>query len=106
MHVESNNAEDEILVNVYGCLMFTASVMLIFYIGLSLTGYYPVVQSLRDDVAFDAFENLQAKVGGLEVYLFYVGLQCVMLALLVAAKVLYSDIALFVMLGISAVACT
>lgn len=83
--------------------MFTASLSLIFYIGVALTAFYPLIESLRDDVAFDAFENYQNRVGGFEVYLFFVGMQCVTVALLVAAKILYSDVALYVMLGITAV---
>jgi hypothetical protein len=83
--------------------MFTASVCLIFYIGVSLTATYPLIESLRDDIAFDAFENYQNRVGGFEVYLFFVGMQFVTIALLVAAKILYSEIALYVMLGVSAI---
>lgn len=87
--------------DVFGILMFTASVSLIFYIGVALTAFYPMVESLRDDIAFDAFENYQNRIGGCEVYLFYVGMQLVLAALFVAAKIIYSDQAIYVMLGVS-----
>jgi hypothetical protein len=82
-------------------MMFTASVCLLFYIGVSLTGTYPLIESLRDDIAFDAFENYQKRVGGYEVYLFFFGLQIVLISLLVAAKILYSDVALLIMIGVT-----
>jgi hypothetical protein len=92
-------------VNVFGCLMFTASVSLILYIALALTAIYPLVESLRDDIAFDAFENYQRHLGGKETYLFFAGMFCVLVALLVAAKILYTDIALYTMFGITIVVC-
>jgi hypothetical protein len=79
--------------------MFTASVSLVLYIALALTVTYPLIESLRDDIAFDAFENYQNKVGGQETYLFFIGMQLVLLALLVAAKILYADAALYFMLA-------
>eukprot|EP01032_Pedospumella_encystans_P015700 gene15700-17943_t len=100
---ELKHEEDRIYLDIFGCLMFAASVSLIFYIGVALTAFYPLVESLRDDIAFDAFENYQLRVGGFEVYLFFVGMQFVTIALVVAAKILYSDIALYVMFGIMAV---
>jgi len=100
---ELKHEEDKVWVDVFGCLMFAASVSLIFYIGVALTAFYPLVESLRDDIAFDAFENYQLRVGGYEVYLFFVGMNFVTLALVVAAKILYSDNAFYVMLGMMAV---
>jgi len=85
--------------------MFMASVSLIFYIGIALTGFYPLIESLRDDIAFDAYENYQRSVGGYESYLFYVGLQLVGMALLVAGKILYSNYAAIVMVGIFVIGC-
>lgn len=85
--------------------MFAASASLIFYIGIALTGFYPLIESLRDDIAFDAYENYQRSVGGYESYLFYVGLQLVGAALLVAGKILYSNYAAIVMLGIFLIGC-
>jgi hypothetical protein len=79
--------------------MFTASVSLVLYIALALTVTYPLIESLRDDVAFDAFENYQNQVGGQETYLFFIGMQLVLLALLVAARILYADAALYFMLA-------
>lgn len=80
--------------------MFTASTSLIFYICLALTAFYPLIINLRDDVAFDAYETYQRRVGGYETYLFYVGLQLVAVAILVAAKIIYSTHAALVMLAI------
>ena len=103
---EVKHEGDRVYQDIFGCLMFAASVSLIFYIGVALTAFYPLVESLRDDIAFDAFENYQLRVGGYEVYLFFVGMQLVTVALLFAAKILYSDTALYVMFGISVVAAT
>jgi hypothetical protein len=81
--------------------MFTASVCLIFYIGVSLTATYPLVESLRDDIAFDTFEHYQRRVGGMEVYLFFFGIHIVLIALLVAARILYTDLSLLIMIGVT-----
>jgi hypothetical protein len=98
-HAEARQADDPIWINVFGCLMFTASVSLVLYIALALTVTYPLIESLRDDVAFDAFENYQNQVGGHEQYLFFIGMQLVLLALLVAARILYADGALYFMIA-------
>lgn len=84
----------------YGIIMFTSSVSLIFYIGTALTVFYPLVESLRDDAAFDAYEMYQRRVGGYETYLFYVGMNLIGVALLVAVKIIYSTNAMIVMLGL------
>jgi hypothetical protein len=83
--------------------MFTASVSLILYIALALTAIYPLVESLRDDIAFDAFENYQRHLGGKETYLFFIGLILVLVAMLVGARILYTDVALYTMIGITIV---
>jgi hypothetical protein len=100
---ELHHEKDRIYLDIFGILMFAASVSLIFYIGVSLTALYPLMESLRDDIAFDAFENYQLRVGGFEVYLFFVGMTFVTIALCVAGKILYSDTALYIMFGIMAV---
>ena len=92
---------DRIYLNIFGLLMYTASVSLIFYIGITLTGIYPLIESLRDDVAFDAFENFQNRVGGADAYLFFIGMHLVLVALLVAAKILYSVESLILMIAIT-----
>ena len=90
--------EDKVWVDVYGVIMFTASVSLIFYICLALTTFYPLIECMRDDVAFDAYETYQRRVGGYETYLFYVGVQLVGFAILVASKIIYSTHAAIIML--------
>lgn len=97
--------EDKIWLDVFGVLMLTAAVSLTFYIGVALTCFYPLIESLRDDVAFDAFENYQNRIGGYEVYLFFVGMLLVLIALLVAAKMIYSYIAVYTMLGVTFIIC-
>jgi hypothetical protein len=105
LHAAVQHEADKIWLDIFGCLMLTASVSLIFYIGVALTCFYPLIESLRDDVAFDAFENYQNRIGGCEVYLFFVGMLLVLIALLVAAKIIYSTIAVYVMLGTTFVIC-
>ena len=85
--------------------MFTSAISLIFFIGVTLTGYYPLLLSLRDDVAFDAFENYQNRVGGYESYLFFFGMQIVPFSLLVAARILYGEIAQLYMLIVLIILC-
>jgi hypothetical protein len=80
--------------------MMTATMAFTMYIGLSLTNLYPLVQSLRDDIAFDAFEVYMNRWGGYELYFFNIGFQMVLLALLVSARVMYSDIVQYVVIGV------
>ncbi len=94
------NPDDQILVDVFGVLMFAASINLVMYIGLSLTNMYPLVQSLRDDIAFDAFEVYMNRWGGYELYMFNVGFQFILFALLIACRVIYSAKVVFVLLAI------
>lgn len=81
--------------------MFTASVCLLFYTGIALTGMFPVLESMRDDVAFDALSHLYTRIGNHEAYLFFFGLHLIIIALFVAAKVIYSDYALYAMFAIA-----
>eukprot|EP01032_Pedospumella_encystans_P012693 gene12693-14666_t len=101
---ETHRQEDRFWLDVFGILMFTSSVFLLYYIALILTVFYPLVESLRDDIAFDAYEQYQRRIGGYESYMFYIGLQLMAAALLVAAKILYSDTAAIIMTCIFGVA--
>lgn len=100
MRAATEKEEDKIWLDVFGILMFTSSSFLIYYIALALTVFYPLVESLRDDIAFDAYEQYQRRIGGYESYLFYIGLQLMAVGLLVAAKILYSDTAAIIMVCI------
>jgi hypothetical protein len=85
--------------------MFTASINLILYIALALTAIFPLIESLRDDIAFDAFEHYQRRLGGRETYLFFSGMILVLVAMLMAARIEYTYIALFVMGATTVVTC-
>ena len=98
------DTEDRFWLDVVGILMFTSSVFLLYYIALILTVFYPLVESLRDDIAFDVYEQYQRRIGGYESYMFYIGLQLMAAALLVAAKILYSDTVAIIMTFIFGVA--
>lgn len=73
----------------------------LMYIGYALTGLYPVLQSMRDDVAFDAFEHLKRGLGGYELFLFAIGLYSLAFAFVVAAYLLYSFWALMIIVGVT-----
>ncbi|RYH19503.1 hypothetical protein EON65_26015 [archaeon] len=88
------------MVNVYAVLMYTSTISFTMYIGVSLTGIYPIIQSLRDDIAFDAFENFKNRWGGYELFLFNIGLQTMAFALLVYSTVVYSPYAVITMVCI------
>jgi hypothetical protein len=85
--------------------MFASSVSLIMYIILALTAIYPLVESLRDDIAFDAFENYQRHLGGKETYLFFAGMMLVLVAMVVAARILYANIAFYAMICTTVAIC-
>jgi len=91
---------ERLLVDVYGLLMFTSAAAFTFYIGMSLTELYPLVQSLRDDVAFDALETYSTRWGGYELYLFNIGFQCILFAMLVVSRVMYSGYVVWVQIGV------
>ena len=44
--------------------------MFLFYIGIALIALYPVIQSLRDDIAFDAYEKYMKRYGGYKLFYF------------------------------------
>jgi hypothetical protein len=85
--------------------MFTASICLFMYITLSLTAIYPLVECLRDDVAFEAYEQFQRKVGGKVSWLFLMGIQLVLVGLLVVARVNYHDFTLYYMFLATVLVC-
>jgi hypothetical protein len=84
--------------------MFASILNNLIYIGYSLTGLYPTLQSMRDDVAFDGFEHLQRSSGGTELFLFNAGLQTLGMALLVAAYLLYSFYAFMIIVIVTILA--
>ena len=93
------------LVNVFGFLMLTATISFTFYTGIALTSIYPLVESLRDDVAFEAYEIFKSRCwGGYENFLFNLGLMCVLCALMVVVKVIYADWVLWASIGVIFVA--
>jgi hypothetical protein len=72
----------------------------LMYIGYALTALYPVLQSIRDDVAFDGFEHLKRGLGGYELYLFNISIQSISAAFVVSGFLLYSVLAVLVMIGL------
>jgi hypothetical protein len=80
----------EYLLNIYGVLLFVSVGCNIMYIGYALTALFPVLQSLRDDIAFDAYEHLHRGYGGYELYLFDAGMHSLIAAFFIAAFLLYS----------------
>lgn len=77
--------------------MFLSACSYLLYIGYSLTALYPVLQSIRDDIAFDAFEQYKKRWGGYELFLFNLGMQSLCAAFLVAAYLIYDGIYLYIM---------
>lgn len=61
----------------------------LMYIGYSMTGLYPVLQSMRDDIAFDSYEHLKRGYGGYELHLFNLGYQMIAIAFTIASYLLY-----------------
>lgn len=96
-----SEALQHILLNVYGILLFTSMVCSLFYIGYALTALYPVLQSIRDDIAFDGFEHLKRGLGGFELMLFNVSMHALALSFFIAAYLIYSWYALITMVIIS-----
>lgn len=64
---------DKILVNVYGVLMYFSAMALTIYICLSLTVMYPLLESIPDFAAMEAYQNLAERWGGYELFLFNLG---------------------------------
>lgn len=81
---------DNVLVDVYGILMFTSLIAFATYIGYAFILFYPALQSLRDDTAYDAFEHLKKSFAGNDLMLFNIGLHALLMALILAAFLVYS----------------
>ncbi len=79
--------------------MFTATMNFTMYITIALTGIYPMIQSMRDDVAFDAFEVYKNRWGGYEGFLFLIGLNTTLIALLIISRVMYGEWVQYFMLS-------
>lgn len=90
-----------ILLDIYGVLLFTSMTCSLFYIGYALTALYPVLQSIRDDIAFDGYEHLKRGLGGYELYMFNVALQALAASFYIAAYLVYSFYAFVAMVIVS-----
>lgn len=94
--VNFSSDTQEILLAIYGVLMFYSLISFLFYIGYALTVLYPLLQSIRDDLQFDCYEHFKACGGGAENYLFISGLYALTWALMVAAALIYPRVALII----------
>lgn len=72
---------DQILISIYGVLMFFSAISLTFYICLSMTVMYPLLESIPDFAATEAYENLALRWGGYEMFLFNAGTAVCVVAL-------------------------
>lgn len=70
--------------------MFSGFAMFLFYIGIALVAQYPILQSLRDDMAFDAYEKFMRRYGGYELFFFNIGLNLVAFGILVGCYMMYT----------------
>ena len=89
----------QIYVDLFGIFMFVAGASYIGYIAFILTVFYPMLQSLRDDILFDSYERYLRRWGGYELYLFNIGLHFMIFGLIMACVILYSEWAMWVCLG-------
>lgn len=96
----TSDRQQHMLINIYGIVMFASTASLTIYIVVALTVVFPLFQSLRDDMAFDAFENYKKRWGGYELYFFNLGLQMQFAGYLIAAVVLYSQYAVWTMIAL------
>jgi hypothetical protein len=87
---------DPLILDIFGIFMFTSSAAFIGYVAYALTVYHPILQSLRDDVLFDSFERYMKRWGGYELYLFNIGLHFMIFGLVIGAYILFSSIAVIV----------
>ncbi len=53
--------------------MFLSAMSLTVYVCLSLTVMYPLLESIPDFAALEAFKNLEKHWGGYELFLFNIG---------------------------------
>ena len=124
MYAAAHSDIDRVLVEVYGVLMFLSAMSLTVYVCLALTVMYPLLESIPDFAALEAFQSLGKHWGGYELFLFNFGeytairlitstpyfaffatsgCQAVLVAMMVAAKVVYSMNVLYIILAIFAV---
>lgn len=61
------------LVEAYGVLMFLSAMSLTVYVCLALTVMYPLLESIPDFAALEAFQSLAKHWGGYELFLFNFG---------------------------------
>ena len=64
---------DKLLVEIYGVLMFLSAMSLTVYVCLALTVMYPLLESIPDFAAMEAYQNLAKHWGGYELFLFNFG---------------------------------
>jgi hypothetical protein len=64
---------DKILVDAFGVIMFFSAMALTVYICLALTVMYPLLESIPDFAAMEAYRNLAERWGGYENFLFNLG---------------------------------
>jgi hypothetical protein len=69
----ARNDVDKILVDIFGVLMFLSAMSLTVYICLALTVMYPLLESLPDFAAMEAYRSLAERWGGYENFLFNIG---------------------------------
>lgn len=62
-----------ILVDIYGALMFLSAMCLTVYICLALTVMFPLLESIPDFAALEAYRNLAIRWGGFELFTFNLG---------------------------------
>lgn len=96
---ETETKLEEYLIEAYGCIMFFSFMCFTCFVIFTLTTFYGLVESMRDDVAYEAFNNLKTRYGGLELYYFNTGMQITLIALVFAGKVIYSDYVVFILIG-------
>ncbi len=82
----SKDPTDDLLVDIYGILMFFSAMALTVYICLSLTVMYPLLESLPDFAAYEAYVSLAKRWGGYELYLFNFGEHLLFLELMEAGQ--------------------
>ena len=81
---------EQIYLDLFGIFMFISASSFIGYIAYVLTVFYPIAQSLRNDIMFDAYERYMRRYGGYELILFNLGLHTMIFGLVIGCYVLYS----------------
>lgn len=98
----SINPSDEYLVPVYGSLMFSASIMFVSYIVLSLTVLFPLIESAQDEVLSYIFHDLLKLMQSIEGLVFTMGINLFALGLLVSIPIIYSWQMFYIFCGVTA----